>query len=141
MPEFESDAGNTATQLALGLRWSPFEGGRIGADTERARAEGRRAEARTRAAELEVDRECIEAWTSRAAAARQLEAAGLQREAAEEAYRIVSLRYAEGRDALTRLLEAERALTDARTQEVRARAAAQSAEARLRWAAVLPVRD
>lgn len=140
VPEFEFDRDDTSTLLALGLRWSVFEGGRIGADVDRARAEGRRADAETRAARLEADRESIEAWTGRESARRQLDAARLQREAAQEAYRIVSLRYGEGRDTLTRLLEAERALTDARTQEVRARAAVQSAEARLRWAAVLPIR-
>jgi len=139
VPEFDTDREDASMQAAIGLRWSPFQGGRIGAEVDRARADRRRAEAERRAAELEVEREAIEAWTQRDAAHRRLEAAGIQRDAAEEAYRIVSLRFAEGRDTLARLFEAERALTDARTQGVRARAAVQIAEARLRWAAVAPL--
>jgi outer membrane protein TolC len=139
MPEFDPDREDASMQAAIGVRWSPFRGGRIAAEVDRARADRRRADAERRAAELEAERESIEAWAEREAARRRLEASGLQREAAEEAYRIVSLRFAEGRDTLARLLEAERALTDARTQEVRARAAVQVAEARLRWAAVGPL--
>ena len=139
VPEFEFDRDDTSTRFVLGLRWSLFEGGGISADVDRERANARRVDAEARSTVLQVDRESIEAWTGRTAARRRLEAARLQREAAQEAYRIVSLRYGEGRDTLTRLLEAERALTDARTQEVRARAAAEAAEARLRWAGVLPL--
>lgn len=141
VPEFEFDRSDPSTRFVLGLRWPLFEGGEIGADVDRARAAARRTDAEMRATVLQVDRESIEAWTGRTAARQRMQAAQLQREAAQEAYRIVSLRFGEGRDTLARLLEAERALTDARTQEVRARAAAESAEARLRWAGALPVID
>ena len=134
VPEVDFEREDRSTLAAVGLRWSPFQGGAIGARNDRARAERRREEARLHAARLEVQREVIEAWTRRATATLQLEAARQQREAAEEAYRIVTLRYREGRDTLTRLLEAERALTDARTQQVRAAAATAIAEATLLWA-------
>ena len=139
VPEFDLDRDDVSASFAVGLRWTPFEGGGIAAAIDRARAEHRGARAEAHAAVSEVDRESVEAWAQRETARQQLEAAHLQRQAAEEAYRIVSLRYREGRDTLSRLLEAERALTDARTQEVRARAAAQVAEAQLRWAGAIDV--
>jgi multidrug efflux pump subunit AcrB/outer membrane protein TolC len=139
VPEFESERASSSRLAAVGLRWSPWRGGEIGAEIDRARAGARRAEAQLIAAEREVEREAIAAWTQRQTAERQLEAATLGHEAADEAYRIVALRYREGRETLTRLIEAERALTEARTQQTRARAAVQIATAQLRWTAVLPV--
>lgn len=139
VPELDLDRETSFTQAAIGLRWSPWRGGEIGAGVDRARAGARRAEAEQVATARAVEREAIEAWTQRTTAERQLDAARLGREASEEAYRIVVLRFREGREALTRLLEAERALTEARTQETRARAAVEIAQAQLRWAAVHPL--
>ena len=139
VPEGDFDAESRFYAATLGLEWTLFRGGGISADQERARAGHQEALERLEAASLIVDRDVTEAWSHWESARSNATATQVGREAAEEAARIVSLRYREGRDRLTRFLDAESARTDAQTAEIRARAALQTASAQLRWSCGLPL--
>lgn len=128
--EFDDD-GRVAT-ASVGIEWPLYAGGSITSERERAVLLREAARAELEVEKLRAEREAVTRWARRTAAVGRLEAARLGREAADEAYRIVSLRYAEGRDSLSRLLDAELSLTDARTEEVRAARAVAVAEARIR---------
>lgn len=139
VPDADLDLRDDSTQLAAGLRWRLFEGGGIGAAVNERRAGLRRREHERVALRRRIERESVQAWTRHHTAERQLQAARLQAGAAEEAHRIVQLRYHEGRETLTRLLGAEASLTAARSARVRARAQLEIARAQLRWVAGLPL--
>ena len=134
---FEDESRNYSARL--GLEWIPFRGGAIGAETERSRAQVHQREETLRSLELQADRDVIRAWTRREIADRQIEAAEAGRAAADEAYRIVELRFREGRDTLARYLGAELARTESKTRLVEARVARELAEAEMKWATGTPL--
>jgi len=130
-PDDDLDRRQESTTAQLALRWRPLRGGGIDAATDRRRAEARRAEHAATAVWLRVRREVESAWSQRETARAQLAAARLAREAADEALRIVGLRFREGRDPLSRYLDAELAATRARAGTVRAAARLEVARAAL----------
>jgi outer membrane protein TolC len=133
-PDLEFGSNGDTYRLSLGVQWSLFEGGAMEARQRRAQADARAAEYQVQSAQRSAERRAVEAWTTRETAREQLEAARLQLDAADEAYRIVQLRFEQGRDTFSRYLQAELTLTDARTALVRAEAALQVAEALVHWA-------
>jgi len=130
--ERDLDDEGRIVSASVGVEWPLYVGGSIRSERERAVHLREAARAELEAEALRAEREAVTRWAERTAAVGRLDAAQLGRAAADEAYRIVSLRYAEGRDSLSRLLDAELSLTDARTEEVRATRAVAVAEARLR---------
>ncbi len=134
MPEANLDQSSESYTALLGLRWRPFEGGAIGARVGEAKAQLRRAQYEVERERLAIRKQALDAWTNLQRTQRQREAAQLQFDAAQEAYRIVSLRFREGRDTLSRFLDAEASLTGARTALVRSRAQMNAAQAQVRWA-------
>ena len=119
---------------AIGFEWTAFQGGGISAQIENSRVALTRVQSQRERLAAEVAQDAVTAWSERETARRELAAARAGLEAADEALRIVELRFREGRDALSRYLEAERARTEAASLEVRARSAISIAEARLLWA-------
>jgi len=118
--ELAGDAG-TNWSLGLGLRWKAFDGGATRARTRRAEAQLDRARELARLAEQGASLEVESAW-------RELEAARLRLELAEKAVafgarslEIVSDRYREGLTTVVELLDAETAMTAARTRDLAAR--------------------
>jgi multidrug efflux pump subunit AcrB/outer membrane protein TolC len=139
VPERSFADENRSYSVNLALQWALYSGGGISADTRRRAAETRAAQSNLQGTLLQVDREAIEAWTARETARERLAASRLRLDAAREAYRIVALRYEEGRDSVERYLGADLALTRARTALAAARAQLQIAEASVRASGGLAV--
>ncbi len=140
-PEADPQLRDDSVDLAAGLHWTPWSGGEISARSARARARARQAEYERSRRDREIRRQIEVARSALSTAEAQLTAASEGRRAAAEAYRVIQLRYREGRATLTRLLDAETARTRAESRWVRAQAQLQSRRAQLLWALGLPLED
>lgn len=104
---------------------------RTGPRIEGAQAQERVAVLELRALELEVEREVRDAWAEQAAARQSLALAQSAVQAAEEAFRVLSLAQDAGGATVTDVLEAQDALNLAKVRGVAAAAGVQLARARL----------
>jgi multidrug efflux pump subunit AcrB/outer membrane protein TolC len=138
-PDADAALRDDSMDLAAGLRWTPWSGGEISARSAQARARTRQAEHERSRRERELRRQVEVAHSAHATAEARLDAATQGRIAATEAYRVVQLRYREGRSTLTRLLDAENARTRAESSWGYAQAELQSSRAQLLWALGLPL--
>jgi outer membrane protein TolC len=139
-PERDFGDESRTYAAAVGFEWTAFRGGGIAAEIEASRASLVRIRSGRERLAAEVGQDVVSAWSERDTAQRELAAARAGLAAADEALRIVALRFREGRDTLSRYLEAERARTEAASLEVQARSAVSIAEARLHWATGLDTR-
>ena len=119
LPEIYGAVGTWNAQL--NLRWTLFDGGRRSSEITRARAEKAAA-----AAELEAERDRIEnevwtAYTNTQTAFAQQQAAAALLGAAQGSYAAAAESYADGVRTLVDVVTAERALAQARSEEVTAR--------------------
>jgi outer membrane protein TolC len=131
VPDVDFDLGTDNYAVGLGLRWSPFQGGAVSARKDEARARRAAAGHAERSVELRLRREVWDAWIELETAIAATRSATLQRDAAAESFRVVRLRFEEGRDTLTRYLQAELTLFEAESTLVRAQALEQTARAGL----------
>jgi multidrug efflux pump subunit AcrB/outer membrane protein TolC len=138
-PEGDLRRETNFAEAAVGVSWDLFAGGALAAQSHRAEARARRGEHEQDAVLLRIRRDAVDAWTRYETARSADRAARLQVAAAREAYRIVQLRYREGRDSFSRYLAAETALTDAETARVRAATSLEVARAQVRWASGEPL--
>ncbi len=104
---------------------------RTGPRIEGARAQERVAALELRSLELEIEREVRDAWAEEAAARQSLALAQSAIQAAEEAFRVLSLAQDAGGATVTDVLEAQDALNLAKVRGVAASAGVQLARARL----------
>jgi cobalt-zinc-cadmium efflux system outer membrane protein len=136
MRRFEEDR-STALVAGLSVPLPLFDRNR--GNVSAARAEVSAAEARLNAARFEAEAAVRSATARMTAAETRLAAAREGERTADEAYRLTRVGYEGGKLGLIELLNARRALTDARTQTIQAaveRVSAQAALARLTGAAV-----
>ncbi|MDO8703771.1 MAG: TolC family protein [Sulfuricaulis sp.] len=129
-PGFDSHSSSVMGVLSLDL----YAGGRHQGEIAAALAEEREAQWRAQSQEQAVRHDVREAWeTLRATKARHATAAG-NAERARENVRLVKQRYGQGRTILIDLLQAERAYTDARGEELVARVGLEVGQAALQLA-------
>ena len=134
----EADA--TAMVAGVSMPFPLFDRNR--GNISAARAELNAAEARLNAARLEAEAAARSVVARVTAAETRLAAAREGERTAEEAYRLTRLGYEGGKLALVELLNARRALTEARTQTIEAATERLSAQAALaRLAGVAPFGD
>lgn len=134
----EADA--TAMLAGVSMPFPLFDRNR--GNISAARAELNAAEARLNAARLEAEAAARSVVARVTAAETRLAAAREGERTAEEAYRLTRLGYEGGKLALVELLNARRALTEARTQTIEAATERLSAQAALaRLAGVAPFGD
>jgi outer membrane protein TolC len=110
-------AEGTNWTLVGALQWSIFDGARS-ARVRQKTAEQLQAERSTKLLEQSISLQVREAFLERGAAAQRLEQARLSMDLAEENIRIVENRYREGLTTLIELLDAQTALTQARTRAI-----------------------
>lgn len=123
----DSDLDKYLVGVGLRLPLSARTGPRI----EGARAQERVAALELRSLELEIEREVRDAWAEEAAAQQSLALAQSAIQAAEEAFRVLSLAQDAGGATVTDVLEAQDALNLAKVRGVAAGAGVQLARARL----------
>lgn len=136
-----TDRFRTTWRLSAGLAWSPDRAATAWLKADEGRARQRRAEARLRAVEDEVQIEVATAKARRTAATKRLAAAERQIAAAERALKGRRAAYGEGLADATEVLAAERQLGEARLLRVRAGTQALLEDARLQRALGDPLYD
>jgi outer membrane protein TolC len=129
----ESAPGTEGTNwsVMLAARWEVFDGGRTRARVAQAGAKLREAESARELLESRVGLEVRQAWHGLRAAASRIDTADAAVAMAEESLRVVEDRYRNGLATLVELLEAESALTRAKTRLVAAQRSALTARAAL----------
>jgi len=130
--EFSLD-GESGT-LGLSFEWSLFEGGRTNARVAAARARLEVAREAERKALLAVESDASMARLRLTEARKRLEVSEKSAEQADEALRLIRVRYENGAATITEYLDAEVALTGARVRNVSARFDVERATADLRRA-------
>jgi outer membrane protein TolC len=115
------DSDGTNWMVAAAVRWRLFDGNETGARMRRAQAEERWTEERNRELEDAIPLEVRRAFFDRRTAVLRVEEARRAVEMSTESQRIIEDRYREGLATLVELLDAEAALTRARTRQVAAR--------------------
>lgn len=128
---WQAEDGRTFGHVALALTWPLFDGGQLRARQDEAAAEERALAAEAAALRRRVRREVLEGRDELATALARLDATERSAAVADEALRREGASYAEGRSTLTDVLDGERALSEARSEEARARVDALVARARL----------
>ncbi len=133
----ENGIGGDGTNWSLfaGLRWTAFDGRQTRSRVERANAEARKARRLGILLEQSAEVEIYRSFHELRAARKRLEQAARSIGLAEESLRIVRDRYGEGLTTLVELLDAETALTRARTRELSALRDAWLTDAALQLAA------
>jgi outer membrane protein TolC len=110
-------AEGTNWTLVGALQWSIFDHARSAKVRQRT-AQQLQAERSTKLLEQHISMQVREAFLERGAAEQRLEQARWSMELAEESMRIIENRYREGLTTLIELLDAETALTQARTRAI-----------------------
>ncbi|MFI5385059.1 MAG: TolC family protein [Fimbriimonadales bacterium] len=106
------DMGGVTAGLTLSLPL--FDGGRISAETSKAKAMRAKADAEVRQAELTVEKEVRQAWLDVRTAKANAESADSAVKAAQSAYDVTALRVSAGKSILVEQLDALEALTRAK---------------------------
>lgn len=126
-PELSFDGSDANWAVGIALSWDLFDGGATEARGARAQAERLAVKAMDRQAWLQVQAEVEQAHSNLGDALAQQEAAHRGQQASEESFRLVQVQFEEGLANITRYLEAEQMLTDARYRVTMAQIAEQQA--------------
>lgn len=118
--------------IGLTLDWNLWDWGRRGAEVDKARSQSRQAKLARTFLDDQVAFEVRSAWLAADVARRTLEVAQAGLRAAEEAYRLQNVRFAEGAATTTDVIDAETEVARARAQATIARY-----QYLLKWAALV----
>lgn len=129
--EYTLDLEEPNASIGLALYYDLFEGGSRRAAQDRARALLAELEQRDQRVLLDVTLDAELAWLRRDEARARVSVAQAALAAAEESFALVDQQYRGGSATITRLLETEAALAQARAADVRARIDVERAEAEL----------
>lgn len=134
---YEASPGRNYAVGSLVLDWNLFDGLRTKSEIAQARVDERQAERQLDQTSLELELQLRQARTAFAAAQKAVVAARLRREAAQENYRIIARREAEGAANQVTVLDARTTLTSSQLNYAITRARLCIAAARLDQAATL----
>lgn len=130
-PELSFDGSEANWVVGIALSWDLFDGGATEARSARARASRLALQALDRSTWLQVQEEVEQAHLQLEDAFAQRQVAGRGLTASEESFRLVQVQFEEGLANVTRYLEAEQMLTDARYRVALAELAEQQARTAL----------
>ena len=131
MADAASQRDGTGRSVGLTLSLPLFDGGRITADVEQARAGAAMARAELKQTELNIENEVRQAWLDVLTAQTNADSAEASVRGAQAAYDVIALRVSAGKAILVEQLDALQSLTEAKGDLAQATYEHQIAKARL----------